>query len=132
MDEAAVLRSVSVFAKSFCVEGALAVSSAGPAKVFDALGQLVAKSLLAVDTTGGAITYRLLDSTRAYGNERLHQSGEDEVVRGCHAEHVCALLGRAAEEWAESAPAEWGARYGPLIDDLRGPRWSGPDRARRS
>ena len=47
-----MLRAISVFAGVFSVDGATAVSNETPADVVDTLAQLVAKSLLAMDTTG--------------------------------------------------------------------------------
>lgn len=131
--EAALLRALSVFASAFGVEGALAVSDASRAEVLDALAQLAAKSLLAVDTTADVVTYRLLDTTRAYAIERLRFGGEDEAVRRRHAEHVCALLERAASEWEQRPAREWGATHGRVLDDLRGAlAWAGRDAAERS
>src|ERR1700741_1859020 len=60
--EAALLRDISVCAGPFPVAGATAVANGSPAEVPDALAQLAAKSLLAMDTTAEAITYRLLET----------------------------------------------------------------------
>lgn len=131
--EAAVLRAVSVFAGVFDVEGASAVSKVAPAEAAEALAQLAAKSLLAMDVDADGVAYRLLETTRAYCLDRLQVNGEDQAVRRCHAEHVCAVLERAASEWAQRPAREWGASYGRVLDDLRGAlAWAGRDPAYRS
>jgi predicted ATPase len=118
--EAALLRSVSVFAGAFGLDGAAAVSSGAPHEVADAMAQLTAKSLLAVDVDADPVAYRLLETTRAYCLERLHVSGEEGAVRQRHAEHVCAVLGRAAIEWPARQARDWEANYVRYLDDLRG------------
>ena len=130
--EAALLRAISVFAGVFSVDGATAVSNGSPAEVLDTLAQLAAKSLLAMDANADVVTYRLLETTRAYCLERLRLSGEDQAVRCRHAEHVCAVLEQAASEWSQRPAREWGAAYGHVVDDLRvALAWAGRDEANR-
>jgi predicted ATPase/DNA-binding winged helix-turn-helix (wHTH) protein len=131
--EAALLRDISVFAGVFGVDGAAAVSNGSPADVLDALAQLAAKSLLALAFNADGVAYRLLETTRAYCLERLRVSGEDQAVRCRHAEHVCAMLERAASEWSQRPASEWSAAYGHVVDDLRAAlAWVGRDEANRS
>lgn len=131
--EAAVLRSVSVFAGVFDAAGAAAVADRAPTEAADILGQLAAKSLLATDLDADGIAYRLLETTRTYALERLRAGDEDPVVRQRHAEHLCATLERAAGEWARRPATEWGRAYGRVIDDLRAAlAWTGRDAANRS
>lgn len=130
--EAALLRDISVFAGVFSVDGATALSNGSPADVLDTLAQLAAKSLLAMDANADVVTYRLLETTRAYCLERLRLSGEDQAVRCRHAEHVCAVLEQAASEWSQRPAREWGAAYGHVVDDLRvALAWAGRDEANR-
>jgi predicted ATPase/DNA-binding winged helix-turn-helix (wHTH) protein len=131
--EAALLRAVAVFAGAFSVDGATAVSKVAPAEVVDALAQLAAKSLLVMDATDDLVTYRLLETTRAYCLERLRVSSEDDVIRHRHSEQVCAVLERAAAEWDRRSVGEWDAVFGRVVDDLRGAlSWAGRDAAPRS
>ncbi|WP_437540141.1 hypothetical protein WME79_12415 [Sorangium sp. So ce726] len=127
------MRAVSVFAGAFDLDGAAAVSAARSVAVLDALASLSAKSLLAVEPEGDGVTCRLLETTRAYSVGRLRDSGEEQAVRRRHAEHVCAVLDKAKAEWARRSAREWGAAYGPLVDDLRSAlAWAGSDAAHRS
>jgi len=131
--EASLLCALAVFAGSFDVAGALAVGAGRRAETLDALAQLAAKSLLAVDTTNDTVSYRLLDTTRAYAAERLEASGTQDAMRHIHAEYVCELLERAATEWVERAAGEWGATYGRALDDLRSALdWASLDPQRRA
>lgn len=131
--EAELLRALSVFAGAFDVPGTLAVGSGRPPETLNALAQLATKSLLAVDTTGDIVAYRLLDTTRAYAAELLAASGEEDAVRQRHAGYVADLLERAAAEWAGRAGGEWGATYGGAIDDLRSAlAWTSHDPSRRA
>jgi predicted ATPase/DNA-binding winged helix-turn-helix (wHTH) protein len=130
--EAALLRAVCVFAGVFSVDGAAAVSRKAAADVLDTLTQLAAKSLLAVDTNADTVVFRLLETTRAYCVERLRISGEDQTVRGRHAEHICAVLERAESEWSQRPAREWSAAYRHLVDDLRvALAWAGRDDTNR-
>jgi predicted ATPase/DNA-binding winged helix-turn-helix (wHTH) protein len=130
--EAALLRAVSVFAGAFDLEGAAAVCAGRSLDVLDALASLSAKSLLAVEPAGDGVTCRLLETTRAYALGRLQGSGEDQAVRRRHAEHVVAVLDRAKTEWARRPAGEWGATYGPVVEDLRRALvWAGIDAANR-
>ncbi|KVV48373.1 transcriptional regulator [Burkholderia territorii] len=51
------------------------------------LGELVAKSLVAVEFDGAQARYRLTESTRAYALEKLHNEGEFEAVAARHARY---------------------------------------------
>ncbi|APR77968.1 Signal transduction response regulator [Minicystis rosea] len=131
--EAKLLRAVSVFAASFDLDGACAVSAGTSIEVLDALANLAAKSLLVVEPVGDGIACRLLETTRAYSVQLLRSSGEEGNVRKRHAEHVCVVLERGGAAWARSPTREWDATYRPVIDDLRSAiAWAGMDEANRS
>ena len=117
--EAALLRAVSVFAGVFDMDGAVAVSGLRPTEVAGALAELVAKSLLAVDVDGADVAYRLLETTRAYGLDKLADGGKNHETRLRHAEHVCRVLDRATVEWSQGGAVEWACVYGRYLDDLR-------------
>ncbi|HZK98862.1 MAG TPA: TIR domain-containing protein [Caulobacteraceae bacterium] len=86
--DAAVFRRISIFAGSFSLEAASDVAADSDLDAFtviDALSSLVAKSLLTANTSGGQSRYRLLETARAYGLERLAAAGELETTRLRHA-----------------------------------------------
>jgi predicted ATPase len=49
------------------------------------MGDLVAKSLVSATAEGSTVLYRLLETTRAYGLERLAESPERDTVVERHA-----------------------------------------------
>lgn len=133
MDEAALLRAVSVFAGVFNIDGAAAVSNIDDTKVAELLAQLAAKSLMVIDLDTTGIAYRLLETTRTDCFERMAACGEDQVVRQRHAVHVCLVLERATSEWAKRPAMEWALDYGRVLDDLRDAlSWTGIDPSNRS
>jgi predicted ATPase len=60
-------------------------------QVFDALASLVAKSLVVAQREGAEARYRLLETIREYGEERLAELGETDMVRAAHAKYFCEL-----------------------------------------
>jgi len=116
---ACLLRAVSVFAGAFRLAGAAAVAGVEPAEAAAALAELASQSLLPVETDAAGTSYRLLETTRAYCREKLVASGEDPPVRLRHADYVCTVLEQAASEWGQQLSRDWGATYGPYLDDLR-------------
>lgn len=75
--------------------------------VLDALASLVDKSLLRREAgADGEPRFRMLDTIREYGLERLEASGEAEETRGRHAEWCLALAERAWADISSRANAE--------------------------
>jgi predicted ATPase/DNA-binding CsgD family transcriptional regulator len=96
-DERVLFRRLSVFAGGFILEAAEAVcvgESIEKDDVLDLLAYLVDKSLVLVAEQHGEARYRLLETVRQYGREKLEESGEAEEVRHRHA----ALFLRLAEQ----------------------------------
>ena len=88
--EQVVFRRLGVFAGTFPMEGAEAVSSAmgdlDRVAVFDAVSRLVDKNLVAVDERpGGEQLYRLLETLRVYALDRARAVGELAALRDAHA-----------------------------------------------
>src|SRR5204863_9611316 len=81
--EQSLFRRASVFAGGFELKGASMVWSEGDA--LDEIEQLVDKSLLAIEPQPNeAVRYRLLETLRQYGREKLIEAGEDDVSRERH------------------------------------------------
>ena len=131
--EAALLRVVSVFAGVFSLDDAAAVSNVPRDEAAACLAELAAQSLLSVDADAENATYRPLETTRAYGLEKLVANGEDAAIRLQHAEHVCEVIRAATGELSQRPAREWGAIYGRYLDDLRAAlAWAGADPSRRA
>ena len=74
-----MLRRLAIFVGGFTLEAAQAVAIRGEDMASDiirALADLVAKSLISVNSKERTPIYRLLDTTRAYAMEKLVESGE--------------------------------------------------------
>lgn len=121
-DERLLFDRLSVFAGSFTVEHAEAVCGGDelePAQALNLLSSLVRKSLVVrvhtatPGTTAGEARYRLLDTLRDFGRERLHErpDGAATVMQQRHAEHFT----RIAEAARPALRSVDGAR---LLDAL--------------
>ncbi|MEM9563886.1 MAG: winged helix-turn-helix domain-containing protein [Actinomycetota bacterium] len=99
------LRRLSVMSAPFDLTLAHRVAGESPIEIdtVDALTELVDASLVAVRPgPGGATEYRLLDSIRAFGRERLTAAGEDEQAADRYVE---AMLVFADEIMADALSA---------------------------
>jgi len=97
-DERRLFDQLSVFAGGFTLEGAEAVCAGdGPAaEVLDVLLRLVDKSLVATEEgEDGELRYRLLETLRAYGQERLASGGSTAALQARHARYYLVLAERA-------------------------------------
>jgi predicted ATPase len=140
-DEAALLRTVSVFSRAFRLGDAASIASLSTSETATILAELAAQSLLSADAdpeagadAGGRDgMYRLLETTRAYCLEKLLASGEDQRVRLRHAEYIGEVIEGAAGEVGRRPAREWGMAYGRYLDDLRAAlAFAGADRAHRA
>ena len=109
--ERALFRRLAIFAGSFSVAAATDVCSV-PGEidewdVLDLITALVDKSLVLAEPSGDEQRYRLLQSIREYGLERLRESGEDHDAAARHARYY----------------AGWAATLSPLVDELEDERW---------
>ena len=93
-DERRLLARLAVFAGGCTRRAAEAVCGAEPlvsGQVFTLLAALVGKSLVVAQRDGPETRYRLLETIREYGEERLAETGETEMLRDGHAEYFCQL-----------------------------------------
>jgi len=120
--ERRVLRRVSLFLGGFTLRAATAVATdkaIGDSSVADQLSQLVARSLVVAETTDTGTRYRLLETIRAYGREKLHDAGETAATQRRHAQHFRAQFENAVDEWLKVPEATWRALYLPEVDNVR-------------
>lgn len=83
------------------------------------LAGLVDKSMVTVGHTTDTTTYRVLETMRQYGRERLAASGELDAVRERHARHVLDLVERGAPGLLGPDEGAWVDRLLRAYDDLR-------------
>lgn len=91
-------------------EGVMPVSD-----IESALTDLVEKSFVMVDRTGGEVRYRVLDVLRQFGTQRLEGIGHVEHVQRAHLAHMLTWLAEAAvgvrsideHRWHHAMLADW-------------------------
>jgi predicted ATPase/class 3 adenylate cyclase len=119
--EQTLLRRLSVFAGGWTVESAAAVVSGDPIDeedVFDLIASLADKSLVVADTSLEETRYRLLETTRQYGFEKLREAREVGRRRRL-AEYVLRFHREAERSWPTMPTEQWIGRFKAEIDNLR-------------
>ncbi|MFF0492133.1 ATP-binding protein [Nocardia sp. NPDC004068] len=107
--ERLVWSRASVFTGSFDLEAAEFVCGGrgvDPADVIDVIDALVDKSVLERDGTEDA-RYRMLETLREFGQERLHAAADDTRVARRHRDWFDRLTARADAEWIGPAQSSW-------------------------
>jgi predicted ATPase/DNA-binding SARP family transcriptional activator len=96
--EQTLFRRLAVFAGSFTLDAAEAVCAGAPLEtedILDGVSALVDKSLVTMEPGDGMARYRLLETVRQYGIERLVETGELAAMERRFAEHFLALIEEA-------------------------------------
>jgi non-specific serine/threonine protein kinase len=102
-----------VFAGSFeldAVEGVCTGGVIAGGEVLDLVSTLVDKSIVVRHERGTVARYRLLESIREFGLERLTEAGEGPALRMRHLQWYSALIRTAKTEWISERQAYWLAR----------------------
>lgn len=94
-DERNLLVTLSVFRGEFPIEAAVIVAPMEPDVILKRLANLVTKSLVMVARTGATVSYRLLETTRAFCGPRLTERADAQSVYRRHADYCAAHLERA-------------------------------------
>lgn len=121
-DERTLFRRLSIFAGDFDLEACEEVCRGAALEGLDVLGllaQLVDKSLVLAQTSGdGSVRYRLLETLRQYGREKLAEADEATDAADAHLRYFLALAERAYAGRIDS-PTEWLDRLERDLDNLR-------------
>ncbi len=120
-EQQALFGQLSVFQASFDASAAEAVAAGiGDAgDVTRALLHLVDCSLVTAELDGGVTRYRLLETLRSYGQERLKQQGELDTARDRHARWAAELVAQAAHGLRGAGEARWAGTLERHLSDLR-------------
>ncbi len=95
---------LSVFAGTFDLAAAEAICGddvIDEYDIVDLLGDLVDKSMVIAVRSDRGTRYRLLETLRQYGEERLDDRGETAVLRDAHLAHFVGLVGRTSQPLGE-------------------------------
>jgi non-specific serine/threonine protein kinase len=123
--ERVLFRRLAVFSGGWTLEAAEAVCSEvphDPTPAFDVLSllaELVDKSLVIVDETGGSVRYRFLETMREYGWEKLRLAGEEETIHDRHGAWFMTLAEGADAKIRGAEQAMWLTRLEVDHDNLR-------------
>jgi predicted ATPase/DNA-binding winged helix-turn-helix (wHTH) protein len=121
-EERQLFRHLAVFQGGFTLDAAVAVladSGLNAAMVTSGIANLVAKSLVALDTTRVAARCYLLETIRAYALEKLTEHGEASAVVGRHAAYFRDLITPLASGASSSLSDEDLALFIREIDNVR-------------
>ena len=125
-----LVERLSVFPGGICAESAASVHPGTSNEIYDLLSALVDKSLLQpVDAgPGGEPRYRMLETIREYGVERLAEAGTVAEVRRAHARYFRDLVEEAEPHLRRREQLIWLARLGVERDNiLAGLRFAADD-----
>jgi non-specific serine/threonine protein kinase len=111
--ERLVWERCSVFSGTFDLPAAEHVcGGAGfePSEVLDLIDSLLDKSVLLREEVDGAVRYRMLETLREYGQDRLIADNDHVRVRRLHRDWYAELTRRFAQEWLSRDQVAWVAR----------------------
>lgn len=117
-----VLRRLSIFCGSFGLEAALAVASdeqVGRPEVLEAILALATKSLISIDATQVPAAYRLLDTTRTFAAQKLHEAEAAGPVARRHALEMQKKLSVADADYDGMSRAPWLTAHASHVADIR-------------
>jgi predicted ATPase/DNA-binding winged helix-turn-helix (wHTH) protein len=104
-----LLRRLAIFVAHFSLDAACHVAGGvgiDDARVVEAVDNLVVKSMIAVETIGCDMRYRLLESTRMYAAEKLAACGEHDAVALLHARFLADRLEHGANAGLDTFDAQ--------------------------
>jgi predicted ATPase len=116
-DEKAVFRRLAVFPTTFDLDAAEAVARDGVVDVVESVLHLVDRSL--IDYDPDSARYRLLETLRQYGTDRLADVAETQSIRERHARWFLALTKRVGPGLGDDRVPIARRELGVEIDNLR-------------
>lgn len=120
--ERGLLRRLAVFAGGWSLEAAEKVCSDDPTDkddVLDLLAQLVEKSLVVLDLDSDEPRYRLLETIREYGLEKLADAREVDATRTRHLRYFVDLADTIRPMLTRDEQLHWHARAETELDNFR-------------
>jgi serine/threonine-protein kinase PknK len=112
---------LSVFAGSFELEAAEHIYAAdvAPEELDDLLTSLVDKSIVTRTESKGVLRFRLIDTLRDYGREKIQETDDSQDLRRRHLDWYRRLASRAGADWFSPRQLEWIKRLDSELHNLR-------------
>jgi non-specific serine/threonine protein kinase len=112
---------LSAFAGGFELDAAEQVCGAdiAPENLLDTLSSLVDKSIVNRGEVDGVVRFRMLETVRDYGRERLRESGEDRDLRRRHRDWCQKMVLDSVADWISDRQPNWLARLDREQPNLR-------------
>ena len=133
--ERLLLRRLTVFAGGWTLEAAEAICAGegiAPEAVLDLLAGLVNKSLVLLEEGRTGARYRLLETVRQYGREKLEAAGEAPRLRDSHLDWYLAFAEQAALRIGGAEREVWLERLEVELENLRTAlHWSSMEEGRQ-
>jgi non-specific serine/threonine protein kinase len=118
-EERRLLRQLAAFPAGFTWDAAAAVAGEAKSVVASLTSNLVAKSLVTLDTTEGDRRWRLLETVRVYAMEKLAEAGEQRDAQQRHAEFYTHMFRPFGAEDRLQTALDSIALYKREVDNLR-------------
>ncbi len=119
-DEQQLLVRLVVFVDGWTLAAAKAICADNQmANIAALLNQLIAKSLVFVETQNGERRYRLLEPVRQFAQAQLSVSRDQEVIRRRHADYFLSLAEKMDQARDTLQEREWLQRLEPERNNLR-------------
>ncbi len=109
-------RALSVFTGGFTLDTAESFSGE---RAIEAVGSLIDKSLLNADTSVEPTRYRMLETIRTYGLERLDETGELQETRRTHLAWAVEFASKARRGLGGEDEVHWIRAIDSELDNLR-------------
>lgn len=120
--ERMLLRRLSVFAGGWTLEAAEAACAGdglATGDILELLATLVEKSLVMLDDQAAEPRYRMLETIRQYGLEKLQAAGEEAPMRTRHLRQLVAFADSIHTRLAGEDQLQWHARAEAELDNIR-------------
>jgi predicted ATPase/DNA-binding CsgD family transcriptional regulator len=109
-EEGTLWQRLSVFPGSFdlsAIEGVCLGDPLRADRVLDVIDGLVDKSVISAIRSGAEMRYRILESVRDYGLEKLRSRGDESTLRTRHRDHYSRLCLQASRHLTDASQPEW-------------------------
>ncbi|PBC52044.1 protein kinase [Rhodococcus sp. ACS1] len=112
---------LSVFAGAFDLDAAthMLADTGEPEELLEQVTSLVDKSILIREESDTGVRFRMLETLRDYGRERLQDAGEHQAMRSRHRDWYRQMALDAESEWISPRQLDWIARLNLEQPNLR-------------